>query len=439
MNKLKGKLFFKKFHGKKTPLNFFTGINIIYGESGVGKSLILDSIQKNKTLKSLNFEVEYDSNEFKSYTVYQNPDNQLLATTVSSELTFSGECAQKGPEELKNILDNGLKYLPDYIDPKMNPGHLSGGEKEQLNLIAALEFNPDILLIDDSLSFLSHKNKIKYVKILNEWVKKSSGIIIWVTSEYSDIQFGDYSWILSLSKIISCNSYLPKQYEMVDIHPGQLNCDINELGFNYQNSRSIFSKITIKIENVRSLGLYGENGSGKTTFAGLCFGDLKPTQGSMDIYLNGINDIRIGYLDQFPDHLIQLRTVNEFYSELILNQVFDLSLEKTFKKRLSSVGMKWNYVKNKRATELPWEMLRLLLIILLCHCKFDVLILDEPTFGLGWEQRLRLCSFLRMCMTRMHFMIISHELDFVHSICDQIIYFNRNNLEHAFVRNRQDA
>ena len=84
-------------------------------------------------------------------------------------------------------------------------------------------------------------------------------------------------------------------------------------------------------------------------------------------------------------------------------------------------------------------MLRMLLIVLLSHCKYKILILDEPTFGLGWKQRVKLRSFIKGFMTRMHFIIISHDLKFVDSICDQVIYFHNQNIEHSFVRKKEDA
>ena len=58
-----------------------------------------------------------------------------------------------------------------------------------------------------------------------------------------------------------------------------------------------------------------------------------------------------------------------------------------------------------------------------------ILILDEPTFGLGWEQKLKLRSFLRECMSQMHFIIVSHDIKFVRSICDEIIDLDRSILE----------
>ena len=64
----------------------------------------------------------------------------------------------------------------------------------------------------------------------------------------------------------------------------------------------------------------------KTTFAGLCFGDLSPTSGSVDISISGKKDLNVGYLDQFPEHLILLKTTNELVTELKENQIFDSSV-----------------------------------------------------------------------------------------------------------------
>ena len=134
---------------------------LVTGESGVGKSSLLDAFQGKRLKDSLNFEMNIILDPaVKVYRIFHNPDHQIIASTVSNEITFAGECKQHGPKQLKEILDRNLKYLPDYIDPMMNPGYLSGGEKELLNLVTALDFDPDILLIDDGLSFLSDENKL---------------------------------------------------------------------------------------------------------------------------------------------------------------------------------------------------------------------------------------------------------------------------------------
>ena len=432
------KIRFKKFNQDWKKFVFDTGIHIIYGESGVGKSSLLDGIQGKKLKDSLNFEINISLDPaLKVYRIFHNPDHQIIASTVSNEITFAGECKQLDPKELKEILERNLKFLPDHIDPMMNPGYLSGGEKELLNLITALDFDPDILLIDDGLSFLSEENKNYCLEIMKEWVERSGGIIIWVTSDIEDLCYGENSLTLSLDSLYNHIPSRKLRYEEVHLPQGAMSLNIDNLSFGYIGQRNLYNNLSLKVHNVKSLGLLGNNGTGKTTFAGLCFGDLSPTSGKVDISISGKKDLNVGYLDQFPEHLILLKTTNELVTELKENQIFDISLDKTFKKRLNRFGIQWDHIYNTKGVDLPWAVLRIFLLVLLCHCRFDVLILDEPTFGLGWDQRVKLRSFIRECMSHLHFMIVSHDKVFIRSICQQVIDLDELDNKHVRIREKE--
>ena len=122
------KIRFKKFNQDWKKYIFEPGIHIIYGESGVGKSSLLDAFQEKRLKDSLNFETNISLDPgSKVYRIFHNPDHQIIASTISNEITFAGECRQRDPKKLKEILDRNLKYLPEHIDPMMNPGYLSGG------------------------------------------------------------------------------------------------------------------------------------------------------------------------------------------------------------------------------------------------------------------------------------------------------------------------
>ena len=432
------KIRFKKFNKNWKKFVFNTGIHIIYGESGVGKSSLLDTFQGKRLKDSLNFEMNISLDPaVKVYRIFHNPDHQIIASTVSNEITFAGECKQLDPQQLKEILDRNLKYLPDHIDPMMNPGYLSGGEKELLNLVTALDFNPDILLVDDGLSFLSDENKEHCLEIMKDWTERSGGIIIWVTSDIEDLGYEENSLVLSLDSFSTHIHGSKIRYEEVHLPEGNMSLDIDNLNFGYVGQREIYNDLSMKVDNVRSLGLLGNNGSGKTTFAGLCFGDLSPTSGSVDISISGKKGLKVGYLDQFPEHLILLKTTNELVAELKQNQIFDSSLDRTFRKRLNRFGIQWDHISNTKGVDLPWAVLRIFLLILLCHCRFDVLILDEPTFGLGWDQRVKLRSFIRECMSHLHFMIVSHDKLFIRSICDQVIDLDELDNKHVRIREKE--
>ena len=128
-----------------------------------------------------------------------------------------------------------------------------------------------------------------------------------------------------------------------------------------------------------------------------------------------------------------MKKVSEFFSELKEKEIFDIAFEQTFKNRLTRFGVQWEQIQNKGADDIPWAVLRIFLVVLLCHCRFDILILDEPTFGLGWEQKVKLRSFLRKCMSHMHFMIVSHDRKFVRSICDKIVDLDLLTLENKII------
>ena len=425
MIELKFSIYFNKFQNDQTDFTFETGINIIYGESGVGKSFFINSLLKNQKSDEHNFFLKINSELLDSYLITQNPDNQIICRTITSELAFNGECLLKKPSELEKIVKNGIKEFPQKINPYMNPGFLSGGEKEFLNIVTATQLDKKMLLIDDGLSFLSSENKVKVVHLLNKWVEKTGGIVIWITSDIEDLQTKFIKkWVLDLK---SFNGYIKgetKTHEPLICPQGDLDLAIENLTFKYENSREIFSKFSLNIEHARCLGLLGNNGSGKTTFAGLCFGDLIPIKGSVKLSILKKENIKIGYLDQFPENLILLDTVDQFLLKLKTLNLFELEYEDIFKKRLLRFGIVWDKIKNLVGIEMPWIMLRVTLVVMLTHCSFEVLILDEPSFGLGWNQRVLLRSFLKESMINKHFIIVSHDKIFAQSICDKIIDFD---------------
>ncbi|MEE8437136.1 MAG: hypothetical protein V3S22_02235 [Candidatus Neomarinimicrobiota bacterium] len=78
--------------------------------------------------------------------------------------------------------------------------------------------------------------------------------------------------------------------------------------------------------------------------------------------------------------------------------------------------------------DLPWSTLRLALMIILSQCEYDLLILDEPTFGMGHAQKLILSRLFKEILLKKHLILISHDLDFINSHCDQVMTISQDKL-----------
>lgn len=413
----------------KKKITFTPGLHIIYGESGVGKTFFLKSFFENQLCTKKNFTIESPLKFEDVFIISQNPDAQLVCRTVQSELAFNGECIQSTHEELDEIVEKGLNDFPGLLRKEMNPGSLSGGEKELLNIITATQLMKKVLMIDDSLSFLSEQNKIHSLSLLNNWVKENNGVIIWCTSDYNDLLFQCRSkWTLTSSSFKNNNKHDARYHNILLNPEGYLNLKIDNLSFGYENGKVIFNNLSININNARCLGLLGNNGSGKTTLAGLCFGDLKSLKGSIELKIGENSNLRIGYLDQFPENLLLLTKLVDFVEKLKKLKLLTPEKIKSIKSKLQMFHISWKKIKYLNSIEMSWIDLRVTLIVILSHCVFHVLILDEPSFGLGWNQRVLLRSFLKESMIDKHFIIVSHDKNFSNSICDKIIDFDKINL-----------
>jgi ATPase subunit of ABC transporter with duplicated ATPase domains len=63
----------------------------------------------------------------------------------------------------------------------------------------------------------------------------------------------------------------------------------------------------------------------------------------------------------------------------------------------------------------------MVLVIWLLNCEYDLVILDEPTFGLGRKQVINLARYLELYLKTKHLIIISHDIEFIQSFCDQTL------------------
>jgi len=399
---------------------FSSGLHVIYGESGSGKSELINLLADEQKNKSALFTLNNRKSETGINVILQNPDLQIISNTIENELAFSLECNSNDTKHISDQLEKAINQLLIAVDTARHPVTLSGGEKELLNISTTLLLSTGIILIDDALSFLSDQLRRKVVEQFRS-KDHSENIVIWYTSHESDLKYGSTKWELTQSKLSNINFSNSKELPKATLQKGEIDLAVDKLNFRYEKNNLIFNDFSKSVDNFRCLGIIGNNGSGKSTLASLLLNLEKPISGSIKLNYTKNGNIDIGYLNQFPEKLLGIMTLEEFVQLLVSNGKLDHSQLSKIDSILRISNIAWENIKDTLALDLSWTTLRTALIIILSNCNYDLLILDEPTFGMGSQQKLNLHSHFIRYLDEKHLILISHDHKFIGSICDSII------------------
>ena len=109
--------------------------------------------------------------------VFQNPENQIVATTVEREIAFGLENLGMPADQMKTKVDHILKHF-SLTEYRHSPPHLlSGGEKQRLALAAVIVMDPDYLILDEPTSLLDPQARKDLLRYLVQYRTSGMGII----------------------------------------------------------------------------------------------------------------------------------------------------------------------------------------------------------------------------------------------------------------------
>ncbi|MBD3287894.1 ATP-binding cassette domain-containing protein [candidate division KSB1 bacterium] len=100
--------------------------------------------------------------------VFQNPENQIVSTTVEREVAFGLENLGVPTDMMRQVVDGTLARF-DLEKYRKHPPHLlSGGEKQRLALAAVMAMNPKYLVLDEPTAMLDPKSRRELLTLLKE-------------------------------------------------------------------------------------------------------------------------------------------------------------------------------------------------------------------------------------------------------------------------------
>jgi len=132
--------------------------------------------------------------------VFQNPDNQIISTSVEREIAFGLENLALNYDEMKNRVEWALKIF-HLRDLRKNPPHkLSGGEKQRVTLASVLAMKPKYLILDEPTSLLDPNGKDQINALIEQLSKEIT--LIHITQFPEEALFADRILVMDQGRII---------------------------------------------------------------------------------------------------------------------------------------------------------------------------------------------------------------------------------------------
>ena len=405
----------------------FDGLNIeikekekvlLLGPSGSGKSTLLN-VLSGIVPNLIDLPMKYDDLKVadNAGVIFQDPDSQFCMPQVNEELAFVLENLQVPQNEMDQKISKVLEQVQLNVHPKHAIHRLSGGMKQKLAVAGTLLQKADTLFLDEPTAMLdieATENLWTLLKTL--WEDQTVLIVehkvehIWdvvdrvilMNHDGKIIQDGTPSDILTHFEetLTDYGVWHPRAWQVappVVQHNTHSNFRLTfKNGIIKRGKKHLYSVDTFQVQSGDWIVITGKNGAGKTTFFESLM-QLIPYEGSLTF-----NDTPIRKLKTASSHMFlvyqnpELQCLqNSVYDEIFINfkhQNAEDAHEATVE-MLTLLDL--IHVKSQHPFELSMGQKRRLSVAIALSTSADIILLDEPTFGLDSHNTFKLIDLFQ--------------------------------------------
>lgn len=113
--------------------------------------------------------------------VFQNPDNQLVATIVEEDVAFGPENLGLPPAEIRRRVDEALDIVGMRAFARHSPHQLSGGQKQRIAIAGIIALRPDVIIFDESTAMLDPKGRADVLDTIEKLNREYGTTILHIT------------------------------------------------------------------------------------------------------------------------------------------------------------------------------------------------------------------------------------------------------------------
>lgn len=117
--------------------------------------------------------------------VFQNPDNQIVATIVEEDVAFGPENLGLSPEVIRERVDDALKAVGMYAYRMHAPTQLSGGQKQRIAIAGIIAMRPSCIVLDEPTAMLDPQGRTEVMKTIR-MLNRSYGITVILITHYME-------------------------------------------------------------------------------------------------------------------------------------------------------------------------------------------------------------------------------------------------------------
>lgn len=134
--------------------------------------------------------------------VFQNPDNQIVASIVEEDVAFGPENLGVPPEELRRRVDDALKAVGMYEYRHHEPHKLSGGQKQRVAIAGMIAMLPECIVLDEPTAMLDPKGRKEVMDTVRRLNRERGMTVVFITHFMEEAAEADRVVVMDNAKIL---------------------------------------------------------------------------------------------------------------------------------------------------------------------------------------------------------------------------------------------
>jgi energy-coupling factor transporter ATPase len=134
--------------------------------------------------------------------VFQNPDNQIIATVVEEDVGFGAENLGVPTEEIWKRVEESLKAVGMLEYRTHSPNKLSGGQKQRVAIAGIMAMKPECIVLDEPTAMLDPVGRKEVIKTIKELNKKEKVTVLLITHYMDEVINADKVIVMDNGKVV---------------------------------------------------------------------------------------------------------------------------------------------------------------------------------------------------------------------------------------------